>query len=173
MSGFEQEVTEKSSGGQSWSRTLGGQVDPVEMTDASRSEWAKPRSVIMPREALIPAGRPWRPAYPSAATNAPGPFSCHLARSPYWGIDPRLDMKPLQGLRGRGWSRNPGCAARPWALLGNAVGVGSSVALFRHAALRHFCGVVLLALEPQRGSRTQPGVAQRTPGTMPAGVPQP
>jgi len=51
-----------------------------------------------------------------------------VARSPCWGIEPRPDMKPFQGLLDQDGFGHPGCAARPWALLFNAVGVGSQAA---------------------------------------------
>ena len=38
-------------------------------------------------------------------------------------VHPRPVMKPFRGLSQGGWSRDPGCATRPWAALWNAVGV--------------------------------------------------
>jgi len=48
-----------------------------------------------------------------------------MARSWCWGIEPRPDMRLFQGLLDQDGSDHPGCAARPRAVLFNAVGVGS------------------------------------------------
>jgi len=62
----------------------------------------------------------------------------------------------------------PGRRARGLSLLSDAVRTA-----MRFPGMWHSVGVPILALEPQRGSRSQPGVAQRTPGIMPASMAQP